>query len=87
MRCALEELGYDPNQHRSQGISAELLSWADQIIVMGNVHEKHIQEKYPEFIEKVSNWNVKDPHFAPGEKVHRAVAREIETYVLSQFVQ
>jgi protein-tyrosine phosphatase len=85
MRLALEELGYDPNNHRSQGITESLLSWADKIVVMGNVHDKHIAEHYPEHSHKVSNWMVKDPHFATGNELHRAVAREIQHLVQLNF--
>jgi protein-tyrosine-phosphatase len=85
MRLALEELGYDPNNHRSQGISESLLSWADEIIVMGNAHEKYIAEHHPEYLNKVSNWRVRDPHFATGNELHREVARQIEELVLLKF--
>ena len=86
MRMALEELGYDPNNHRSQGISEELLSWADKVIVMGNVHAKHIAEHYPNYLGKVTTWLVDDPHFATGTEKHRAVAKQIQVLVLSNFV-
>ncbi len=85
MRLALEELGYDPNNHRSQGISESLLSWADKIVVMGNAHEKFIAECYPRYSFKVTNWHVKDPHFAVGNELHRAVAKEIEHLVQFNF--
>jgi protein-tyrosine-phosphatase len=85
MRLALEELGYDGSTHRSQGISESLLSWADVIVCMGNVHEKHIAEHYPEHSHKVSNWLVKDPHFATGNELHRAVAKQIQEQVYLRF--
>jgi protein-tyrosine-phosphatase len=87
MRLALEELGYDPSNHRSQGITKELLQWADEIVVMGNAHWKFLEEKHPQYLSKVSNWNVKDPHFATGNELHRAVAKEIETKVKHSFVE
>jgi protein-tyrosine-phosphatase len=86
MRTALEKLGYDPNNHRSQGVSVELLEWADEIIVMGNVHEKFISEHHPEHSNKVENWVIRDPHFEPGYEVHREVARQIQQRVLDRFV-
>ena len=85
MRQALEELGYDPNSHRSQGISQELLQWADIIVCMGNAHWKYIAEHYPEYLPKVSNWMVKDPHFATGNELHRQVARQIQHLVQLNF--
>ena len=85
MLLALEELGYDGSNHRSQGITEELLSWADKIVVMGNVHEKYIGTHYPEHSHKVSNWLVKDPHFAIGNELHREVAKQIQEQVYLQF--
>jgi protein-tyrosine-phosphatase len=85
MREALEELGYDPNSHRSQGITPELLAWANKIVVMGNVHERYIAERHPEFSHKVSNWNVKDPHFATGNELHRTVAKQLMQQIYLQF--
>lgn len=85
MRTVLEEMGYDPWQHRSQGISEELLQWADTVVVMGNVHEKFIAKHYPQHLSKVENWKVKDPHFAKGSEMHRRVAIEIENLVLKRF--
>ena len=85
MRIVLEELGYDPNNHRSQNISENLLSWADKIICMGNVHVKHIVEHYPEYSQKVNNWLIDDPHFATGTDKHREVARQIQNQIYIQF--
>lgn len=85
MRLALEELGYDPNTYRSQGITEELLQWADKIVVMGNVHERYIANNYPQHSAKVTNWLVDDPHFATGIEKHRAVAKQIEELVISRF--
>jgi protein-tyrosine-phosphatase len=87
MRMALEELGYNPNNHRSQGVSEELLAWADKIVIMGNAHEKFITEHYPQYLTKITNWNVKDPHFATGNELHRKVAKEIEVKVNQLFVE
>lgn len=85
MRTALEGLGYDPDNHRSQGISEELLYWADIVVVMGNVHRRFIADNFPQHEGKVENWNIKDPHFEPGCEVHRQVAKQIECLVKKQF--
>ena len=85
MLMALAELGYDGEGHRSQSITPELVVWADTIVCMGRVHEKFINAHYPEYICKVANWLIKDPHFASGVEVHRAVAREIKERVLGRF--
>ena len=85
MRLVLEELGYDPNNHRSQGITESLVEWATVIVCMGNVHQKYIAEYYPEHSHKVSNWLVKDPHFATGNELHYEVAKQIRDQVYLQF--
>jgi protein-tyrosine-phosphatase len=85
MREALEKLGYNPYNHRSQGITAELLEWADAIVCMGNVHERFISEHHPQHAGKVTNWLVDDPHFATGTEKHHAVAKQIQELVLNRF--
>jgi protein-tyrosine phosphatase len=85
MRLVLEELGYDPNNHRSQGITESLVEWATVIVCMGDVHQKYIAEYYPEHSHKVSNWLVKDPHFATGNELHYEVAKQIRDQVYLQF--
>lgn len=85
MRKVLIELGYDPNTHRSQGVSLELLDWADKVVVMGNAHIKFLSTYFPVFMNKVENWNIKDPHFEPGCEVHKQVAIQIRDRILTQF--
>lgn len=85
MRIVLEEMGYDPWQHRSQGISEELLERADTVVVMGNAHEKFIAKNFPQYLSKVENWKIDDPHFSKGLEVHKRVAVEIENLVLKHF--
>jgi protein-tyrosine phosphatase len=85
MLLALGELGYDGSNHRSQGLTLELLEWADSIICMGNVHVKRIETDHPQHSHKVTNWLVKDPHFAVGNELHRAVAKQIQEQVYLQF--
>lgn len=85
MREVLVEMGYCGDSHRSQGISRELLQWADKVVCMGNVHERFIQEHFPEFTSKVTNWLIKDPHFAQGTREHRVVAEQLKELVLQHF--
>lgn len=79
------EMGYDPLKHRSQGITEDLVEWADRIVVMGNVHQKYIAKHYPQYLDKVENWKIDDPHFSKGSEVHKRVAAEIENLVLKNF--
>ena len=85
MLLALSELGYDGTEHRSQGISPELLSWAEIVVCMGNVHEKYVASNHPEHINKVINWLVRDPHFATGMDLHRQVAQQIRDLTYLHF--
>ena len=45
---AAQEYGADLSRHRSHGLSDELVSWADLILVMERAHLRFIQERYPE---------------------------------------
>jgi protein-tyrosine-phosphatase len=86
MREVLEELGYDPSFHRSQGIAEELLEWADEIVCMGNVHYKYIQSNFGEHIlNKTVLWKVDDPHFHKGTEKHREVAAELKLRILERY--
>ena len=40
------ERGLDLSTHRSQGLTPELLAWADHIIVMEQSHAAHLREYY-----------------------------------------
>jgi protein-tyrosine phosphatase len=82
---ALEELGFDGTSHRTQGISEELLEWADVIVCMGNVHVKRIATEHPQHSHKVSNWLIDDPHFATGMDKHREVVKQIREQVYLRF--
>lgn len=47
------ELGLDLSGHRSQGLTAELVSWADYILVMDLNHSAAVRERFPFADEKV----------------------------------
>ena len=49
--CA--ELGVDLGSHRSQGVTRELLAWADYILVMEYAHAAAVRALLPEVGEKV----------------------------------
>lgn len=48
--CA--ELGIDLTPHRSQGVSPELVEWADYVLVMEYAHAAVVRELAPEHAEK-----------------------------------
>lgn len=49
--CA--ELGVGVGEHRSQGLTSELVTWADHIAVMEVAHAAHIREHFPEVADKI----------------------------------
>jgi len=67
----MRELGIDMREHRSQPISAELLHWAEHIVVMEPGHRDHILSLLPEVEPRITGlWSylsetvdhVPDPH-------------------------
>jgi protein-tyrosine-phosphatase len=85
MRIILEESGYSGEEHRSQPISEELMSWADTVVTMANAHVKHIEANYTSHVDKLCRWYVDDPHFSSDPVVHHRVFNEIRTHVLDHF--
>lgn len=47
------EIGLDLRAHRSQGLSDELVAWADRILVMELSHAAHVREFFPDSADKV----------------------------------
>lgn len=85
MREVLGGMGYEVGNFRSNGIKKEDVVWADQIVAMGNPHIKYLRESFPEEESKAVLWNIKDPHFAPGDSLHWEVAKELKKRILDQF--
>ena len=46
-----EEVGLDITAHRSQGLTAELVTWADRILVMEMAHDMAVRQLCPEIGE------------------------------------
>ena len=47
------EVGVDISKHKSQPITAELLDWADYVLVMERKHGSYIRSYFPEMEEKI----------------------------------
>jgi len=47
------ELNVDISNHRSQGITEELVQWADYILVMERKHATHVRQNFPTASDKV----------------------------------
>ena len=63
MRRSAEKHGFDLDQHRTTPISVELVEWADMVVAMGNPHRKWVENNCHQFIDKLQQWNIPDPHF------------------------
>jgi protein-tyrosine-phosphatase len=50
--AAAREHGADLSGHRSQGLSQELVDWADLILVMERAHVRFIEEHFPEAVTR-----------------------------------
>lgn len=51
---ACRRVGVELGGHRSQGLSAELIAWADRVLVMELAHAELVRERYPEVDEKMA---------------------------------
>jgi protein-tyrosine-phosphatase len=87
------EIGVDLTRHRSQGLTAELVRWADRIYVMEDIHAVAVRTLVPELGETVFHlgplagrpW-IDDPmgswFTAPFRRtrddLHRAIRRALE---------
>ena len=48
-----KEIGVDIVQHRSQGLSNELVDWATYILVMERRHARHVRQHFPNAGNKI----------------------------------
>ena len=78
---AMRELGFDMREHRSQPATAELLEWADHVVVMEPMHEEFLRPAMPEGKTMLRLWDymegtdhVVDPHGGPLEAHQQAAA-------------
>ena len=86
------EVGIDLTGHRSQGLSSELVAWADDILVMEPAHAEHLAEHYSGHEAQVvqlglliGHAEVADPHGSwfkgPFRRMRDDVRRAVERYV------
>ena len=85
------EAGLDLSRHRSQGVSDELVAWADYILVMETAHAVHLAETYPDHGTEVvqlglliGDSEIADPHGswfkAPYRRMRDDVRRALERF-------
>ena len=48
-----KEVGVDISKHLSQGLSEELINWADYILVMERRHAEKVRGQFPQSLDKV----------------------------------
>ena len=78
-------MGIEAEKKIAQPIGAELLEWADEVVIMGNPHLKHIIKNFPQHLDKVTQWDVADPHFQKGEEFHKEVVRKLKELISRHF--
>jgi protein-tyrosine-phosphatase len=76
---AMRELGFDLRQHRTTPLSAELVEWADHVVVMEPMHAEVVSKVAPDKVVRLWHWidgaeEVDDPQGQPLEAHHRAAA-------------
>lgn len=82
--AAMSERGLDIAEHRSREIDAEMLAWADLILVMAAGHAQAIAREFPEAGRKLrlisslegGEWDVADPVCGSLDD-YRATANEL----------
>ncbi len=87
--CA--EVGVFLDEHRSRGLDAEMVAWADYVMVMEMAHAQHLREHYPEVGERIvllggldGRMNIPDPIGGWTFQFRRSrnqIARCVEAFV------
>jgi protein-tyrosine phosphatase len=52
-RNLLQNEGVNVNAHTPQGITKELMTFSDRILVMESMHKRRLDDQYPQFSDKV----------------------------------
>ncbi|MFT7518798.1 MAG: protein-tyrosine-phosphatase [Kiritimatiellia bacterium] len=66
-RAVLLELGINIDDHRSKGLSNELVDWADRVLVMTYDHASFVHEHYPQLglkVELLGPYGGRNPELA-----------------------
>ncbi|MBI2375285.1 MAG: hypothetical protein HYV07_14920 [Deltaproteobacteria bacterium] len=58
----MKQIGIDISSHRSQGVSAQMLTFADHLIVMEPIHEAFVRQKAPTVESRIQRmWDYAEP--------------------------
>jgi len=90
------EVGIDLTGHRSQGLSVELVAWADHVLVMEPAHAEHLATTFPDLASDVvqlgllvGRGQIDDPHGSwfkgPYRRMRDEVRRALERFFASRF--
>jgi protein-tyrosine-phosphatase len=88
------EVGLDLSRHRSQGLTAELLDWADHVVVMEPAHAEWILTTFPDRDDRITQLgpligrsHIDDPHGSwfkgPYRRMRDDVRKGLERFVAS----
>jgi len=77
-----DELGGDIRDHRSQGVTAELVREADIIFGMARDHDAYLKQRFPEVRDNVFLLKAFDrtPHEKWNDSIDDPIGAGIETY-------
>ncbi|MFK7927470.1 MAG: hypothetical protein AB8H79_04745 [Myxococcota bacterium] len=83
--AVMREIGVSMDDHRSKGVTTELMTWADRVVVMTYEHASTLRERYPDAqcdIELLGPYGGKSPEvddpMGRWRGTFRRVRRQIE---------
>jgi len=93
---ALRQLGFHPNGHRAQSLTAELAHQAEKIFCMSDSHRAVLAERFPSAAKKAScldpNGDIEDPigsglesYVKCAERIHALVKLRFDEYGIGPF--
>lgn len=79
---AMEEIGLDLTQHRSQSANSGLLNMADVIVVMSPMHTRHILRQSPALRPKILElWRLAPPEkYGKLDEIADPVGQDLQTF-------
>ncbi|MDR7869489.1 MAG: low molecular weight protein arginine phosphatase [Tissierellaceae bacterium] len=81
-RLALEGIGIDISNHKSQSINKELVNGADLILTMSKSHKENLIVNYPQIRDKV--FMLKEYAFNEDEDIADPFGRDLHNYEIAR---
>lgn len=73
---ALADYGVKNVAHKAQGVTRELVDWADKILCMEERHKESVLAQFPDAADKLESFTIRDPYLRPAA-VYKSVLKEI----------